>query len=121
MQHSITVNDENQTIIVKFSGNVSLEERLSMRDQVLSIHDSTSYNNIFLDMRDSVMELSMRDILRYIHSCRSISKLRDLRISGVINSKDEVNNYIQLFLSSIGYRIHFFYRHDDAVTWLQAA
>jgi hypothetical protein len=120
MKHNITLDNEQQMISVNFSGNVSLEERLSIRDQVLSFHESTAYKYIFLDMSDCVMDLSMRDIVQYIYVCRSIGKLRNLRISGVINTKDEVNNYIQLFLSSIGYEIHFFYQHDDAVKWLQA-
>ncbi len=120
MTFKIKKNDKQQAIFVEMTGNIVLEERLSMRDKALSLYDSTGYKNVFLDMNDCNLNFDMRDIVNYVHNCKGLGKMKKLRISGVMNSKDNVSNYIQLFLSSVGYSIHFFYSHEEAIKWLES-
>jgi len=121
MTFLIKENADQQLITVKTKGSITLEELESMRDVVLTMYEDTGFKRVCLDMYESTLKLEMREILKYIHNCRGIIKMKELRISGVINLEDDVSNYIQLFLSSVGFSIYFFYKKEEAIKWLQAA
>ena len=119
MAYTISV-DDNQIIYVKFTGEVEIKERQEARNEVISLCKLKWYDHVMLDMRDCNMQFDMNDIVNYVDSTSSHEIIQDLRISGITNPKDKVNDFIQHFLSTKGINIRFFYFHEEALEWLCA-
>ena len=119
MGYEISEQDNN-TVLVKFTGDIHLKEREMARDEIFSLCTRKSLKYVLLDMRDSKMLLNMNDIINYVDSTASHENICDLRISGIMSLNDTVNNLIQTFLSSTRLNIKFFYSYDEAINWLYA-
>lgn len=121
MSYDITFDTESEIVTVKYTGAVSLQERLSAVSDVCISYSHLVPLRILVNVIDLDMRLSF-DEQAYLGAQLAANKdLRNAKIAVLHDKRSNPNLIVDTTAYINGYQLVQFYRVEDAWLWLKRA
>jgi len=107
-------------IHLAYSGEVVFDERLQARDAVFQACDETGFVRVLVDMRESNIQMSERDVIRFATGFQQAKQMQGYRLACVIGPHNQTENLLETMITLEGINVKYFMSYDDAFSWLVA-
>lgn len=119
MAYEVSTNHERQLIDVRYSGCVSIENRVTAMNETLGLLDRTGYRRILIDYNQAQTHMdSMASMSRFATLISSNAQLRQCRITFVGDRNQQFNAVIETLADARHYPFRRFYDRESAIAWL---
>lgn len=118
MSHEITVDQDARLVRVRYTGEITLDERLVIAREVVGVVHATGIHFVLLDFR-AAQSLGARPeaIARIVDQCMP-SLPPDARLAYLVQYDHQVDGSVEDLARSRGYQVERFQDRAAAVAWL---
>jgi hypothetical protein len=120
MSYSIDIHPSN-TLRIKFSGEINLEELDSVRENVLSIVRANKLEYILCNLHSAFFDIKEMELFSFAASnrrlYRKIKKTAIIYSAGIHDIRDLT--WYSTTVNNKGFRVKLFQREEDAIKWLK--
>lgn len=119
MPYEITVDRDAWVLRVRYTGEITLDERLVIAGQVLGVMQTTGIHGVLLDFR-SAQSLGAQPeaVARIVNQCAPHLPA-DARLAYLVHYDHQVDSSVEDLARSRGYQVDRFHDQQVALAWLQ--
>lgn len=119
MAYEITLDREARILRVRYTGEVSLDERLVIAGQVLGVMQTTGVHRVLLDFRGAQsLGAKPEAVARIVNQCMPHLPA-DARLAYLVQYDHQVDSSVEDLARSCGYQVDRFHDKEVALAWLQ--
>ena len=120
MPHELTINHDNRYVHLIYSGEVDIAERQQARDEVFQACEDHQLARALVDMRNSNIRMSERDVVNFASNFQRAKLLPNYRLACIIGPQNQTENLVEIIITLEGINVKYFMNFDDAEQWLTA-
>lgn len=120
MPHSLKIHHEQGFVHLTYSGEVELEERKTAREAVFQACEDQQLSRVLVDMRDSNIRMTEKDVIRFATSFQRAKAIPDYRLACVVSPHNQTENLMAIMINLEGINVKYFMSMEEAVRWLTA-
>ena len=120
MPYELIINHEFNFIHLTYNGEVDFEDRKLARDAVFQACEDHALARTLVDMRDSNIRMSEKDVVQFATSFQRAKLLPDYRLACVVTPDNQIENLLEVMITLEGINVKYFLSLDNAMVWLKA-
>ena len=120
MPHELQINKELKVIQLTYSGEVGVDERQQAREGVFQAVEETGFVRVLVDMRNSDIRMSEKDVIRFATSFERVKNLDGYRLACIIGPHNQTESLMETIINLEGINVKYFMSYDSGMRWLIA-
>ncbi len=120
MAYELQFNEGDGIVELCFHGHGDHGEHAASRDEAFKVCRAHRTNNLLVDIRDAVMDLSPPELFEFGKSLEKARDPENIRIAVIIREADTAPDIAAAVAQSRNVTIRVFLTKDDARSWLMA-
>jgi len=118
MAYEMRVVEVEGIIELRFSGRSDFAEHAASRDQAFAECRKRSIRRVLVDLRDTVMDMSARELFDFGKSLDTARPLQNIRIAAIIKESDQTPDVVAAVAMTQKVDIRVFLTEEEARDWL---
>lgn len=120
MPHQLVINHDLKIVHLTYHGEVHVDERKSARDKVFQACEGYCLSRVLVDMRDSNIRMSEKDIVHFAMYFQRARLLKGYRLACIVAQHNQTEYLLETIITLEGINAKYFLSFDDGLNWLTA-